>query len=179
MITIFTNFPSLLSTDPSGAKTPRAHALLPLYEKKRKYALGNTSRFLRILSIILTICVLVIMIGTVMLISNQFKYGLLVIATESMTGEINKGDVVIFEDYENQSIKEGQVIVFERYGNMIVHRVVDIEIINGNARYYTKGDANEDRDSGFITDAEIRGVASKKIPFIGYPSLWVRQLFKR
>ena len=150
-----------------------------LYEKKRKYALGNTSRFLRILSIILTICVLVIMIGTVMLISNQFKYGLLVIATESMTGEINKGDVVIFEDYENQSIKEGQVIVFERYGNMIVHRVVDIEIINGNARYYTKGDANEDRDSGFITDAEIRGVASKKIPFIGYPSLWVRQLFKR
>ena len=149
-----------------------------LYEKKRKYALGNQSRFTKALSKALTVCVLVIMIGTVMLVSNQFRYGSLVIATGSMTGEINKGDVVIFESYEHQTIIEGQVIVFEKGGNMIVHRVVDIEVINGNTRYYTKGDANEDRDDGYITNADIVGTADYKIPVIGYPTLWMRSLFK-
>ena len=122
---------------------------------------------------------LVLMVGTVMLVSNQFKYGSLVIATESMTGEINKGDVVIFESYDNQTVEEGQVIVFESRNSMIVHRVVDIEIINGNTRYYTKGDANEDKDVGFITDADIVGLANFKVPVIGYPTLWVRSLFER
>ena len=150
-----------------------------LYEKKKRYALGNRSRLHRVLSITLTVSALVIMSGTVMLISNQFKYGALVIATESMTGELNKGDIVIFERYEKQTVTEGQVIVFEKYGTMIVHRVVDIEIINGNARYYTKGDANEDMDAGFITKSDIRGCAQKKLPLLGYPTLWARSLFKR
>ena len=114
-----------------------------------------------------------------MLVSNQFKYGALVIATESMTGEINKGDVVIFESYEDQTIQEGQVIVFEKNRSMIVHRVVDIKIINGSARYYTKGDVNEDMDMGYIVDADIVGLANYKLPFLGYPSLWLRSLFKR
>lgn len=150
-----------------------------LFEKKRRYALGNRSRIWRVISCFLIVCSLVIMIGAVMLVSNQFKYGALVIATESMTGELNKGDVVIFESYDKQTITEGQVIVFEKNGKMIVHRVVDIEIINGNARYYTKGDANEDMDADFITVHEIRGVAWKKIPVIGHPTLWMRSLFKR
>lgn len=150
-----------------------------LYEKKKRFALGNTSRVARVASHILTALALVIMIGSVMLISNQFRYGSLVIATESMTGELNKGDVVIFESYDDQPIEEGQVIVFAQNNAMIVHRVVDIEIINGNVRYYTKGDANEDKDMGYITNADIVGVANYKIPFLGYPTLWLRSLFNR
>lgn len=150
-----------------------------LYERKVRYALGNISPVWKIASAILTAIVIVIMVGTVMLVSNQFKYGSLVIATESMTGELNKGDVVMFERYDDQIIEEGQIIVFEKRGSMIVHRVVEIEIINGVARYYTKGDANEDNDEGFITNAEIVGVTSVKLPYFGYPTLWMRNLFKR
>ena len=150
-----------------------------LFEKKRKYALKKTSRVLRVMSFGLTVVVVTIMIGTVMLVSNQFKYGALVIATESMTGEINKGDIIIFESYEDQPIKEGQVVVFEDNRTMIVHRIVDIEIINGITRYYTKGDANEDMDSGYITDGDIVGLTNYKLPSLGYPVLWMRSLFKR
>lgn len=94
-----------------------------LYEKKRRYALRKASRFSKVASVILTVLVLVIMVGTVMLVSNQFRFGALVIATDSMTGELNKGDVAIFERYEEQFIAEGQVIVFEQSKSMIVHRV--------------------------------------------------------
>lgn len=150
-----------------------------LFEKKRRYALGNRSRLWRIASKILTVIVVIIMIGTVMLISNQFYYGAYVIATGSMTGELNKGDVAIYESYEDQLIIEGQVIVFEKDSSMIIHRVADIKIINGNTRYYTKGDANEDLDAGFITDEDIVGLVNLKLPFLGYPTIWIRSLFER
>ncbi len=150
-----------------------------LYEKKRRYALQRVSRVSRVISIVLTVAVLICMFGTVMLISNQFRFGALVIATDSMTGELNKGDVAIFEQYDDQFIAEGQVIVFEQSKSVIVHRVVDIQIINGITRYYTKGDANEDLDAGFITDADILGLVNYKLPFLGYPTLWMRSLFRR
>ncbi len=150
-----------------------------LFEKKRRYAKQKVSRFTRITSKILTVLVLILMIGTVMLVSNHFKFGAYVIATDSMTGELNKGDVAIFERYDDQFIKEGQVIVFEQNKSVTVHRVVDIEIINGITRYYTQGDANEDRDAGFITGGQIIGLVDYKLPFMGYPTLWMRSLFRR
>ena len=150
-----------------------------LYEKKRRYALGNTSKFWRVASRALTVLVIIIMIGTLMLVSNQFYYGAYVVATDSMTGELNRGDVAIYESYEDQLITEGQVIVFEKNNSIVIHRVVDIEIINGGARYYTKGDVNDDNDDGFITGSDIVGLVNVKLPYFGYPTLWIRSLFMR
>ena len=114
-----------------------------------------------------------------MLISNKFKYGSLVIATGSMTGELNKADAAIFEQYDDRIIEEGQIIVFEKNGSMIVHRVDEIQIINGRKRYYTKGDANDGRDADFRYDSDIVGVVNHKIPYIGFPTIWMRSLFER
>jgi len=150
-----------------------------LFERKRRYALGEQSIARKTVSRIITVVAVIIMVGVIMLVSNQFKYGALVIATDSMTGNINKGDVVLFERYDEQEIEKGQVIVFENGKAMFVHRVVKIEIINGAARYYTKGDANEDMDAGFVTDNDIVGLVDHKIPSIGYPTLWLRSLFDR
>lgn len=149
-----------------------------LYEPKRRYALGQTSVLRRNLSKVLSVISIIIMILVVMLISNQFYYGSYVIATESMTGEINKGDVVIYEKYDDQIIIEGQVIVFEDNKSVVVHRVVDIEIINGVTRYYTKGDVNDDMDTGYITNSNIVGLVNYKVPFVGFPTIWVHDLFK-
>jgi signal peptidase I len=133
-----------------------------LFEKKRRYALNNTSRFSRITSKVLTVLALIFMIGTVMLVSNHFHYGAYVIATESMTGELDKGDVAIRERHEDQFIEKGQIIVFEKNKSVVIHRVVDIQIINGIARYYTQGDANESQDTGFITNDDIIGLVDEE-----------------
>ena len=113
-----------------------------------------------------------------MLISQQFQYKLLIIVTDSMSGSIDKGDAIIYEDYDGQTIEVGDVIVFTRDENKIIHRVVDIKKINGVYRYYTKGDANEGMDSGYITDASVIGVINLKIKYIGYPTIWIRSLFE-
>ena len=116
------------------------------------------------------------MTSLVMIISCQFRFGALVIATESMTGEINKGDAIVYEQLDDQKITEGQVIVFTKNKLKIVHRVDEIEIINNETRYYTKGDANDDRDLGYITSADIDGVVLFKVAYVGYPTLWLREI---
>lgn len=120
-----------------------------------------------------------IIIAVTMLISCQFRFGALVIATESMTGEINKGDMIVYERYDGQIIEEGQVIVFlDNQNNKIVHRVAMITQIGNETRYFTKGDANENLDIGYRTDADIIGLTDVKVAYIGYPTLWIRELLE-
>lgn len=143
-----------------------------LYEKKAKRALEKPKKY----AYIGFSTLILLMISFVMLISCQFKHGLLVVATESMTGEINKGDAIVYERYDDQDIDENQIIVFEKNDSKIIHRVVKIEHINGETRYYTKGDFNNENDQGYITDSNIVGITNFKIPYIGYPTLWMRSL---
>ena len=113
-----------------------------------------------------------------MLISCQFKYGILVIGSGSMTGAINKGDAIFFVQYDSkEKIEIGQVIIFNREGMQIVHRVVDIKNINGETRYTTKGDANQENDDGYITNEDITGICKFRIAYIGYPTIWIRDMF--
>ena len=143
-----------------------------LYEKKKRYALSKSSK----IGGALTAVIVVAMALLIMLVSNAFRFGSYVIATDSMTGELNKGDIAIYEKYDDQTINVGQVIVFQKGGSNVIHRVVDIENINGQNRYYTKGDINSENDIGYITDSNIKGLVELKVPYLGYPTLWLRQL---
>ena len=145
-----------------------------MFEKKPKKAIQKGKK----LGGFITVLTIIFIISIAMLISCQFKFGAIVIATESMTGEINKGDMIIYERYDGQKIEEGQVIVFLEKGSKIVHRVVKIEVIGGETRYYTKGDANENIDLGYRTEEDIFGLTDMKIAYIGFPTLWLRELLK-
>lgn len=142
------------------------------FSKKKKNAIrkGKKATFIG------TTLALLVVLSIAMLISCQFRFGAMVIATESMTGEINKGDMIIYERYEDQQIKEGQVIVFIQNKKKIIHRVVEIEYAGGETRYYTQGDANDDLDAGYRVDEDIFGVTDLKVAYIGYPTLWLREL---
>lgn len=128
-------------------------------------------------SIVNTTSLIVITTLIIMLISCQFKYGILVIGSGSMTGAINKGDAIVYESYDGDKIYEGDVLIFERSGSSVVHRVVDIKNVNGEYRYFTKGDANQHNDSGYVVEKDIIGVTKFRIIYIGYPTLWLRDIF--
>ena len=145
-----------------------------LFEKKKKTALKKKNK----LSFIGTALGSIMIVAIAMLVSCQFRFGAIVIATESMTGEINKGDMIIYERYENQKIEEGQIIVFLQHESRIVHRVVKIQTVGGETRYYTKGDANEADDVGYRTASDIVGLTDFKLAYAGYPTLWLRELLE-
>ena len=124
------------------------------------------------------ICVTMAIIAAIAgLVSCKFKYGAMVIATESMTGAINKGDVVLFEAYDEQEITKGQIILFDKNGLTLVHRVVKIEEGKDGKHYITKGDANENNDAGYVTESDLVGVALMKMDYVGWPTLWLRGAF--
>ena len=147
-----------------------------LFEKKVRAA-GKKKDYP---GMIFTAIAVVLMLCFVLLITCQFRFGMLVIASESMTGEINRGDAVVFESYDDcREIRENDVIVFTEGNKRVVHRVVAIVNENGQRRYVTKGDANEDIDLGFRTDEDIVGLVHFKVLYIGYPSLWLREIFNK
>lgn len=113
----------------------------------------------------------------VMLISCQFKYGALVIGSGSMTGTINIGDAIIYEQYDKQElIQKGQIVIFEKDKVKIIHRVIDVKNVNGEKRYTTKGDANDEIDEEYITNEEIVGIYKFRLPYAGFPSVWLRDM---
>ena len=146
-----------------------------LFEKGKKRVVRKSKS----IGVIATALTIAFVLSVSMLVSCQFRFGALVIATDSMTGEINKGDMILYERYEDQTIDEGQVIIFLQDESKIVHRVVKIENIGGETRYYTKGDANEDLDSGYRTASDIFGLTDVKLAYIGYPTLWLREIIKK
>lgn len=126
---------------------------------------------------LLTVGMFIFTVLVVMLVSCKFSYGILVIGSKSMTGTINKGDTIIYEAYKNQRLDVGDIIVFSKENIKTVHRIIDIKNVNGEILFFTKGDANLQDDEGYILADSVIGVARQKIPYIGQPSLLVRELF--
>lgn len=115
----------------------------------------------------------------VMLVSCEFKYGMLAVGSKSMTGTINKGDAIIYKKYEKKTpLKEGQVIVFKKNNVMIIHRIIKVDKINTHEEVYqTKGDANEDNDSWVVKQKEIVGTVDTRIIWVAWPSVLLNEIF--
>lgn len=145
------------------------------YSNEHKYLSRKSKRKIAIINFVLISTMIII----TMLVSCKFKYGILVIGSESMTGTINKGDSIIYEQYKNQKIKTGQILVFKMDKMVVVHRVIEIKNVNDEKRYYTKGDANEDADQGYTTEDKIIGIYKGKTEKIGYLTLWFNNIFER
>ncbi len=141
---------------------------------KEKYAIAYKDKRNNIAHIT---AVLVVTALITMLISCQFRYGVIVVGSGSMTGAINYGDAAIFESYHGQKIEKGDVIVFYKDKLRLIHRVVDVQKVNGSVRYYTKGDANDYMDEDYRTISDLMGVYHFRIRFIGYPTLFINDLF--
>ncbi len=144
-----------------------------LYGKNRKTAPKPLKPWSTAAAVLGVLC----MTAFVMLISCRFQYGALVIATDSMTGSQNKGDAVIYQRYDGQDLKEGQVIVFSSGSRRVIHRITRLQKINGQLQIFTKGDANEEEDFGFTTADRVIGTECLTIPYLGYPTVWMRELF--
>ena len=145
-----------------------------LYHTTKKEITRKTKIFQDVSFII----IIVLMISLMMLVSNKFRFGTVVIATNSMKDEISSGDAVIYKRLDDDDIVlKDQIIVFEKNDTLIIHRVSSIEYINGELHYYTKGDNNEELDSGYITRSNIKGIVKMKIAYVGYPTLWLTELF--
>lgn len=117
------------------------------------------------------VLVLTILVG---LTSGIFKYQFVVIATGSMTPNINKGDVVLVNKLKDDEIKKlqpGQVLVFKHDEKLVVHRISKIYKSGNEIFFKTKGDNNNDEDNYLIEVSEVLGTTDFTIRYLGYPTV--------
>ena len=146
-----------------------------LLYKKQTARISTRSAVWQSIAAVACVCVMVLCVSFV---SGVFDRKMMVVGSESMSGSLEKGDVVIYDKYDGETVEVGRIVLFDRDGTTIIHRVTDVKNIDGVCRYYTKGDANEGADSGYVTSADLVGVVKAKIPYLGYPTVWLHDLFK-
>ncbi|MCU4801480.1 signal peptidase I [Halobacteria archaeon HArc-gm2] len=96
-----------------------------------------------------------------------------VVLSDSMSPAIEAGAVVFVGEVPADDIGEGDVITIERAGatgdsSRVTHRVVEVVERDGERRFRTKGDANEDPDPGLVAPSEVVGVVQFHVPYMGY-----------
>lgn len=155
--------------------------LLVLFHLKRWLFKANmdedvTSRSNRL---VLYFPIFIFVIFLVYFISGYFKYYMVAVATGSMVPKINKGDVVIVNQrYDKSDLKKGVIIAYDYNGKIVVHRIHHFVKGKSDVIIYTKGDANSSVDGYKITLDMVIGTVNFKIPFIGYPTVWINESWR-
>lgn len=119
---------------------------------------------------------LVILFIVVFLTSGIGPAYALVIGSGSMKDTINVGDVVIVKKVKQEkmaTIEESNVLVYKHDNKVIAHRIVEIKEDNDKLFFQTKGDNNEEKDLWTVDQTDVIGIVKYKIPYIGYPTVWL------
>ncbi len=123
--------------------------------------------------------ILVFAVTLIIFTSGIFKYQLIAIGSGSMEPVYKYGDAIVFEKITDLStIKEGMILAFKKENVIVTHRVIDIAISKDEYIFKTKGDANETPDNFTVTGQNVIGIVVFKIPYIGYPTIWLEEQFK-
>lgn len=99
--------------------------------------------------------------------ANLFGYTFFEVATGSMSGTIEIGDVVIVK--LTKDVQENDIIVYKEENDFITHRLIE----KNDNELITKGDANNAEDKP-ITVEQVLGKVIKVIPKV---KIWKKVLF--
>lgn len=119
----------------------------------------------------------IIVIILIYFVSGYFNHQAIVIVSDSMNPVFYKGDIVIIKkDLDYQDYREGDILAHQKGNNIVIHRIIKIINYKNEITLYTKGDANSIADNYKIVQEDIVGKMIYKIPYIGYPTVWLREI---
>ncbi len=105
-------------------------------------------------------------------------YKPMTVLTGSMAPKINPGDMIIDKSVNPESIKVGDVVTYRVNSNMLItHRVIEIVNKEGKSAFKMKGDANNVEDNNLVTEEQLIGRYSFRIPYAGYVANFARSIY--
>jgi len=80
-----------------------------------------------------------------------------------MVPTINVGDTLLWVEVENKAeLKVGDIIIFKHPTlpgvDNIAHRIIEVEVVNGEYRFRTKGDNLSAPDQQPVPEANVHGL---------------------
>lgn len=89
----------------------------------------------------------------------------------SMEPTLPTGSVVVSQSISADEVRFDDVITFQMESGRpqtVTHRVVAVDIIEGETRFRTQGDANNATDPEPIRPEQVRGKVIYHVPYVGY-----------
>ena len=131
--------------------------------------------------------------AVILILAVLLSAHLSVVVSGSMEPSFYRGDIVATENVDTYGIQEfnpytdvnvNDVVVYNAkwYSEPVIHRVIDIQQINGSKYYIIKGDNNEVQDPYPVSPDQIKSKVIKIgdslliIPKLGYINLLFRGL---
>lgn len=121
----------------------------------------------------------IILIAGVLIFSMfpiEGNFQIKIVLSGSMEPAIHVGSLAIVKPEAEYNI--GDIITFNinrRAKVPTTHRIFDIEVNQGEISYITKGDANEDPDTRYISEDDIMGKVIFTVPLAGYALDFVKK----
>ena len=129
----------------------------------------------KIWGVVSTIAVVLMVLCAVFLMGSRLLgFNCYTVISGSMEPTYSVGDLLYVKKVDTKTIQVGDPITFVLNEELVVatHRVVEIDEEKG--LFYTKGDANEIRDSQPVRAQNIKGVPQFAIPKMGYVSDFIQ-----
>lgn len=126
------------------------------------------------------IFIILIIFGAFML--GLFKYEPIAIVSNSMDPVFNRGDVVVLRKVNKTNLnklKKYDIIIYSIDKQLVAHRVINKKEEKEELYFKTKGDANISPDLKWVKEDQIVGKYEFHIKYVGYPSVWLNDLFKK
>ncbi|QSG03882.1 signal peptidase I [Natranaeroarchaeum sulfidigenes] len=117
-------------------------------------------------ALIITLCAVVV-VAVPQVIGADESY---VVTSDSMSPEIEGGDVVIVTERPPERIEEDDVITFAPPGDddrRTTHRVVEVQEEDSQLQFLTQGDANDAVDPAPVPADRVIGEVTLTIPYFG------------
>ena len=141
-------------------------------EKAKVYVNKSTRR-------VIYIPILVFLLLIVLLISGLLKYKMIAIGSDSMMPAYGRGDAVIYVKADAEDVKKDDIVVFIKEGIIVTHRAVGVTKNGNEILIRTKGDANNAPDNFTLKGSDVLGIVEYRVKYIGYPTVWINELFDK
>ncbi len=141
----------------------------------------KTKKILSIL--ILIILIPILLISLIILINSYinptqipsfFGWKPFIVLSGSMETQISAGDIVVVKQVDTNTLKKGDVIAFKDGDIVVTHRIDNIIEEEGMTKYITKGDNNNNQDSGYVLSQQIEGKYEFKIARLGNLAMFIQ-----
>lgn len=141
---------------------------------KPKKVKRKKSPLLVVWNVISTLLVIAVILLAIALVGVRLiGYTPYAVLSPSMTPEFVPGDLIYVKEVSLDQISEGDVISFvaNEDDTIVTHRVVEVD--REGRKFYTQGDANENRDGNPVLYENVLGVVQFSLPKLGYVSSYV------
>lgn len=98
------------------------------------------------------------------------------VVSSSMEPAIPVGSIVVAQEVSEGQVQFDDIVTYQLESGepqTVTHRVVAVDIVEGETRYRTQGDANDSADADPVRPEQVRGKVIYHVPYLGYVGTWL------